>query len=490
MEKRILSLLLLVASISLTVAIVASLGWYRSTNRWPTFDRLSDEVRQRLIEEALERMPGIFQTSWFEPRIGFTLRPSSNIKAWGDEFRSNDLGFRAPPSSKEEGVFRVLFVGDSWTYGMGIRQQEAFPAQFASVANRMGVEGGRVEAWPLALPGFNSLNESSALWFFFDRLKPDAVVFCLTSNDNHSTPVVLPNGSLSNRDPRTDEFGDPHVVFYRGGPFNSYRYRARWNQSMQVLHESEQQLLGLGIPVAFYFVARWEPAIVHDLVIRGRLASPYMIVPSEYTEGRWTIAALGHGNSEANELYAQWLYRGLAEAWKWPRLPVSELDEPTPPRLHGAPPLGVDWQQQADRLADLETARTVRSTFMPNSEEESLKQSAGVIDPDNGEIGRATTLLVRRLRGATRLVLTVAPVDSQGLYPLRLTATIPFSSGSSSAEILVPGIDSGSLSVEIPIPDQIPEGVAMDLQLVADRMIASRDGLRGRSLRVVSVTQQ
>ena len=64
-----------------------------------------------LVEELLRVSPGNFQWTWYEPRIGFTLRPETEYTVWNDTFVTNELGYRAGAVAKEPGVYRAFWNG-------------------------------------------------------------------------------------------------------------------------------------------------------------------------------------------------------------------------------------------------------------------------------------------------------------------------------------------------------------------------------------------
>jgi len=115
---------LLVATVGgLAAALVAVTVYFVAFSSAPLDPaKLTSEERERLLEGVLANSPGVHRWAYFEPRIGYTLRPSSTIEAWHDTFRSNEIGYRAPALAKAAGTFRIVFVGDSWTYGMGVRR--------------------------------------------------------------------------------------------------------------------------------------------------------------------------------------------------------------------------------------------------------------------------------------------------------------------------------------------------------------------------------
>ncbi|MCP4899533.1 MAG: SGNH/GDSL hydrolase family protein [bacterium] len=138
---------------------------------------LSLENRQELVEEFFEVATQAYTPAWFEPGVRYTLRTNAEISVWDSTFTSNELGYRAGAVQKRPDTFRVVFVGDSWTYGMGVDAEDSFPYQFQRLANEVYDGHGEIEAWSLALPGYNTMTEVNALEIFLNRLEPDAVVF-------------------------------------------------------------------------------------------------------------------------------------------------------------------------------------------------------------------------------------------------------------------------------------------------------------------------
>lgn len=479
-SERLLGLLLALALLGLGAALIAGWGWYRAA-RDGGLDRLAPEERQRLAEELLESSPGVFEAAWYAPEIGYTLRRKAEITAWDDTFTSNELGLRSAPPAKQPGTFRVVFVGDSWTYGMGVRQRESFPEVAAELARRHAGLERRVEALTLALPGWNTLNELEALWFFYPQLAPDAVVFCPTSNDNHSLAGLLPNGSLTTLGVPRDRFGAPHAVVYPLRHLDAYGFRQRWHTVAMALRDTEARLADLGVPTLIFFVSRWRPAAAHALVGEVGLSSPYVINPRQLTLGDWLNPPPAlHGNAAAHRLYGRTVYRALAEVLGWAPLPGPPLPhEVETPLFHGPPP-GVDWQARADERARFETRREIPERFRPSAR--AAVQCAGPIDPETGLMGRATTVLVRRGAGVDRLAVTIRRLEAPGLYPLELELSIASPSGGSRRRVTVPATGGDRQTFELEVPPDLPEGSALEVQLVASHTVRAPDLPAPRSL--------
>lgn len=475
--ERIATALLAVAAAALVAAAITGFGWYRASHRTVTLGDLSQEARQDLAAELENVAPGIHALAWYEPKIGYTLHPDRELEAWDDRFTTNELGYRTRPAAKKPGTFRILFVGDSWTYGMGVRWEDSFPMVVEAIANERGLDR-TVEAWTLALPGYNTFNYLGSFWYFYERLQPDAVVVAPTTNDNHSTALVLPDGNLIRTGGGTDDFGHEHVVTYRVNHLDSFRSRQRWAMSFAEMRETQERLDARGVPLMFFFVARWQDELVHFFMQQAGITAPYMVVPIPLTLGeRWVNPPpMDHGNPDANRIYGEALYRALSQQLGWPA--AEESDEAQSiPLFDGVPP-GTDWQAAALGPLRWTNRRHFAETWRAGGEQQ--RQVAGPMIHDTGEIGRATTVLVNHMAGKRRLQITVRRIEGlETVYPLGLEVSIPSPSGGTRTVTEVPADGDPEHTFEIAIPVDAEPGAALDVVFVADRTAARRDRFLG-----------
>jgi lysophospholipase L1-like esterase len=120
---------------------------------------------------------------WVEdPELGFTYQPGRHV-SWGT---INPLGLRgpAPPREKPPGTLRVLFIGDSTVYGVGIPEEATlYHTGVASLAARLPDR--EIDYLVGAIPGYSSYHSRVML----DRLlpyDPDVVVFYVGAHNDHS----------------------------------------------------------------------------------------------------------------------------------------------------------------------------------------------------------------------------------------------------------------------------------------------------------------
>ncbi|MHC4470514.1 MAG: SGNH/GDSL hydrolase family protein, partial [Planctomycetota bacterium] len=122
------------------------------------------------------------------PRFLWTLHPSTRIDVPERGFvdiLTNSLGLRGkePPLEKEPGELRVLCLGDSVTFGLGLRDGEPWPDRLAKALRRsLAPSGKRVRVVNGAVPGWSSV-QGMRLLDEMSWLEPDFVVFWFGLND-------------------------------------------------------------------------------------------------------------------------------------------------------------------------------------------------------------------------------------------------------------------------------------------------------------------
>jgi lysophospholipase L1-like esterase len=123
-----------------------------------------------------------------DPDLLWTLKPNATIHlpdAGLGNIKTNSRGLRGPelPGPKEPGEYRVLCLGDSVTFGLGLADEETWPARLAAALGRAPqLAGRRVRVVSGAVPGWSSV-QGMRLYAQLEVLDPDAVVFWFGLND-------------------------------------------------------------------------------------------------------------------------------------------------------------------------------------------------------------------------------------------------------------------------------------------------------------------
>lgn len=99
------------------------------------------------------------------------------------DFRNRRYGLRRPsPQGEDDPRFRILVVGDSFTWGSRVREEDAYPDRIATrLAKRHGRDRFRVINF--SRPGWNTARELDALRPWMSRIRPDALVLGYCIND-------------------------------------------------------------------------------------------------------------------------------------------------------------------------------------------------------------------------------------------------------------------------------------------------------------------
>jgi hypothetical protein len=130
-----------------------------------------------------------------DKRYIFRAKPHQDINASNEYFtftaKINSLGCRgAEPSPKQPGEYRVMLVGDSAAFGMGLNEEDTISAQIARVAREQGADRPAVTAYNFGHPGYNLVQELIVLRDFFDAVRPDHVVLVLSVYTDNLGDVI------------------------------------------------------------------------------------------------------------------------------------------------------------------------------------------------------------------------------------------------------------------------------------------------------------
>jgi lysophospholipase L1-like esterase len=103
---------------------------------------------------------------------------------WGNLVVNNHFGFREREFDipKPDGVYRVMVLGDSFTWGVGLAEEERYTA----VAERLledAFPGKKFEVLNFGSPGLSTVDEKDRLNKYIDQVDPDLVVVGFTLND-------------------------------------------------------------------------------------------------------------------------------------------------------------------------------------------------------------------------------------------------------------------------------------------------------------------
>jgi hypothetical protein len=126
--------------------------------------------------------------------LSYEMVPGRDGTFEGMQVRTNSLGMRgAEPAAPDPSLFRVAVLGDSFTFGFGVKEEETYPAVLQRILNEspLGRER-RFEVLNLGVVGYNTRDEAAVLESKALPLEPRRVIIGYVLND----PEIDPRQSL------------------------------------------------------------------------------------------------------------------------------------------------------------------------------------------------------------------------------------------------------------------------------------------------------
>jgi lysophospholipase L1-like esterase len=132
-----------------------------------------------------------------DPYLPYKPRPLSKLSGRSAEFDfeyiHNSLGFRDVEHSleKPEGTFRILGLGDSFTYGVGVAFEETYLYKLEEMLNNREGEHPTVEIIKAGIPRFFPEAERLLLEYYGLDFKPDLILIGFLPNDIIDTSLGI-----------------------------------------------------------------------------------------------------------------------------------------------------------------------------------------------------------------------------------------------------------------------------------------------------------
>lgn len=200
----------------------------------------------------------------------------------------NAAGFRGPdvPRDKPPSTFRVLFLGDSFTFGEGVEDDQAFPALVTADLNRRG-GARRYDGINAGVSGYNTRDEVTYLRERWLAYAPDLVVLTFYLNDAYDddrfAPLIMGRGAgLLGHDVALPSQLLRWLVAHVGGWWQARQVRQvyisqfsgkalvegqDWEASRHALREAAELLRRRGIPfVLVLFPELWDLTDSHPFL--------------------------------------------------------------------------------------------------------------------------------------------------------------------------------------------------------------------------------
>jgi lysophospholipase L1-like esterase len=124
------------------------------------------------------------------PGLGYELAPNVDTRFWGLPVRTSSLGLRGGEvrAQRDEGSRRICALGDSFTFGFGVRAEDAYPSALQQLFERDDATR-RVEVLNMGVGGYSTADEALVLRYKALPLSPDLVTVGFFFNDPETLPV-------------------------------------------------------------------------------------------------------------------------------------------------------------------------------------------------------------------------------------------------------------------------------------------------------------
>ena len=117
--------------------------------------------------------------------LGYRLPPGMRARFWDTDVKINQLGMRdrEVPSQKELGERRVLLIGDSVVFGVGVDYRDSIPYRLEVALNSSSPPGRHYRTLNMGVPSYNTEQEFKQLQTVGVSLLPDIAVLIFLPND-------------------------------------------------------------------------------------------------------------------------------------------------------------------------------------------------------------------------------------------------------------------------------------------------------------------
>jgi lysophospholipase L1-like esterase len=176
-------------------------------------------VAMLLVLEAVARLIWPVPPTWIEPQtrhlhsplLGWVLPPGSESYTIDAPVRVNSLGLRDDeiPLAKPAGERRILSLGDSFTFALGVRFEDLYVQQLEGLLAKQ-YPGERIQVINAGIAGYNTRQELIRLLAQGFEMSPDLITVGFYFNDLVGNEEPLP-------DPATTPMLDPQAVSHERG---------------------------------------------------------------------------------------------------------------------------------------------------------------------------------------------------------------------------------------------------------------------------------
>lgn len=472
----------------------------------PGLTRATDEERMVAARLSL----GAWRTH-VDPLLSYVIKPGLVSSPDQQPFVANMLGLRGLEQKlTDEPAFRVVVLGDSVAFGMGVKDDETLAAQLQLLLQGLWpADAAPLQVLTAAASGWNHVN---ALRFLIDHgaeLRPDVVVYLPVDNDlanafgvseaghrrqapDLSQPEPLldvslesPLAVLQHIEQRARSGGVPVPPREELGPFSlladiGAESRRRFDENVDTLERMAElcERLGAHLLVTFFVDAYPRPSYGYGL--RERILDRGLRLRTQVLFGQRPpevslSARDAHPSPLGHRMMAAWVADELVQTG-WIQLAPGAALPRLPPEwdaLRAAPRSHEDLSALAAALRGQASALLRSRVDLRTGE--GAAQIYGGLNPD-GNLGPRLLAMLAAAGPRLRVVLGDTG-ESPYLMPLQVTVTVD---GEVLGNIAVPPRSAEpAVLVEFALPRPPLPGAVLEVLLSADEYVVTR--FQGRS---------
>jgi hypothetical protein len=158
------------------------------------------------------------------------MKAHAHMRVYGTPVRTNALGFRGPEvAPKRPGEFRIVVLGDSFTFGPGVAEEEIFTSLLQA---RLARTHPQAKVINLAVEGYNVLQYAAVLEEVGLGLDPDLVLVALFPVNDFEMDTYRNNRNVAEGHPPPPHWQE-----------SLYVYRAYLHRVESVAHKIASRIL-------------------------------------------------------------------------------------------------------------------------------------------------------------------------------------------------------------------------------------------------------
>jgi hypothetical protein len=295
----------------------------------------------------------LFDEMIIEEPIGYRFPPGFEGDFYGVPVKINEHGMREDPvaDAKRPGEFRLMAIGDSVMFSVGVSAEDSIPTRLEELANQNAPDGTHYRVLNMGVPSYNTEQELVQLEQLGLQLKPDAAFLFVIPNDLESNMWVYEKRGewyvdLAQRsyalglgffvaraisaalDPDVERAameadGPEDITDYRQGSISPDQFGPSWLRIENSVVDINRQLKEAGVPLMVFYRALFKPSFKNRLEALGEEHGFATAVVQPWRDPRWASEDKrdymnsptdGHCNPEGCKIYAQIFYENLLEA--------------------------------------------------------------------------------------------------------------------------------------------------------------------------------